>query len=306
MAMLALGIKPGDEVIVPAKTFISTANAVLYCGGTPVFCDVQERTMNMDPDSLKKALTKRTKAVVPVHLAGQPCDMDEITEICEPGSVTIVEDSAHSPYATYKGKCAGTFGKIGVFSFYPDKVLASADGGMVVTDDPETAEKIHLLRNCGRQALGDRHAALIGYNYRMNEFQAALGKCQLGMLDDMIWKRRKLAEHYDIELRGIPDVQTPYTAPDRTHDFYAYMIHVRDARRKRFQSKLAALGVETSIMFEPVYLQRPYVQLFGRRQGLCPVSESLSDEAVSIPLHAGLEPNDLDYVCDSIKKVVAS
>jgi perosamine synthetase len=300
LAMLSIGIGKGDEVIVPAKTFVSTANAVIFSGGTPVFCDVQANTMNMDPDSLRKVITRRTRAVVPVHVAGQPCDMKEIMEICNSKSIDVVEDSAHAPYALYKGKCAGTFGRIGVFSFYPDKVIGSADGGMLVTDDDGIAETIRLLRNCGRTTVGDDNIQLIGYNYRMNEFQAAICQSQLNTLDSMIAKRNELARCYDELLAETQGVVTPFHAPNRTHDFYAYVVWIK-MQREEFRERLKSLGVETSNMFDPIYKFKPYVELYGSRDGLCPVAERISAQTISIPLHTQLSLSDLEYVSKSIK-----
>jgi perosamine synthetase len=306
MAMLALDIKDGDEVILPAKTFVSTANAIVFCRGRPVFCDVDEKTMNMDPVSLKKKITSKTKAVIPVHVAGQPCNMDEIVEICGSNAIHIVEDSAHAPYALYKGRPAGTFGVIGVYSFYPDKVIASCDGGMVVSNDRTVAEKLHLLRNVGRRALGDPEVHMLGYNYRMNEFQAALALEQLNILNDILEKRRFLASYYDELLSNMRTVEIPFLAPNRDHDYYAYIIRLLNTEGQSFQFELSKQGIETSIMFEPVYLHDPYIKLYGDQRGSCPVAERMTYERISIPLHPQLKSSDLDYVVDVIRKTTAA
>ena len=257
--------------------------------------------MNMDPDSLQKSITARTKAVIPVHVAGQPCDMDEIMEICNQRSITVVEDSAHAPHALYKRKYAGTFGKIGVYSFYPDKVVASSDGGMLVTDEEDLAQKIHLLRNCGRKSLGDREVHLIGYNYRMNELQAVLGLHQLESLNEMLEIRKRIAKFYDTNLIGIANLEIPFCAPDRTHNYYAYVVRVHDPICKNFRINLDKLGIETSILFDPVYLFKPYLEKFGKMDGLCPVAEKLTNEMISIPLHPALEESDLEQVCNAVR-----
>ncbi|MDA4118173.1 MAG: DegT/DnrJ/EryC1/StrS family aminotransferase, partial [Thaumarchaeota archaeon] len=304
MSMLALGIKPGDEVIVPAKTFVSTANAPVYCGAKPVFCDVQPDSMNMDPKDLRKLVTTRTRAVIPVHVAGQPCDMDEIMEVCDANSIDVVEDSAHAPYALYKEKVAGTIGKIGVYSFYPDKVIASSDGGMLVTADEELADRLHLLRNCGRRNLREPDIVSIGYNYRMNELQAVLGIHQLKTLDEMLETRRLLARYYDEQLEGMEGIAAPTTAPGRTHDYYAYVVFLEGFDRDAFQAKLAERGIETALMFKPVYLHKPYLDM-GYGPGLCPVAEQISENTVSIPLHPGLSTDDAGYVIDEIKEILS-
>ena len=304
LSMIALGIGRGDEVVVPAKTFVATANAAVYCGARPSFCDVRADTMNMDSESLRKAVANRTKAVIPVHIAGQPCDMDEIREFCDTKSLEVVEDSAHAPHALYKGKFAGTIGKIGVFSFYPDKVIASCDGGMMVTDDDAIHENLLLLRNCGRKGLGDPDVQSIGYNYRMNELQAVLGLRQLEVIDQMLQRRLELAKLYDERLAGVKGIETPVLASDRTHNYYAYVVSVTGVGREKFRRELASRGIETSLMFKPVYLHKPYREM-GYPRGLCPVSERISRTTVSIPLHSGLATDDAEYVCNSIADVLA-
>jgi len=197
-ALLSMGIGKGDEVIVPAKTFISTASAVLYTGATPVFCDVDRDSFNIDTYKINGLITDKTKAIIPVHLAGNMCKMESIMNY----GIPVIEDAAHGHGSDLFGDRAGTIGKMGVFSFYPDKIMASCDGGMVVTDDRLMYKKLRLFRNMGREELGTTNYTELGYNYRMNEIQAILANAQLDILPEMIKIRRLIAKYYDET--GIP------------------------------------------------------------------------------------------------------
>lgn len=300
LAMLALDVQNG-EVIVPSKTFVSTPNAAIYCSAKPVFCDVDPLTYNMDPSSLKKLITKKTKAIIPVHVAGNPCEMDEIMEIADSNSIPVVEDAAHAHGATYKGKKCGTIGKIGVFSFYPDKILSSSDGGAVVTNDKEIADRVHLLRNVGRAALGQYDVLEIGFNYRMNEMQAILVQEQLKHITEMLEKRKLLAQRYDQNLNNIENLGIQAKKEYVSHSYYAYVIRVHGINRETFRAYLKERGVESSPMFEPIYLTTKYLGMYSEyKQGLNPVSEKVSMETISIPLHPGLTLEDVDYVSDVV------
>lgn len=300
IALLALGIASG-EVIVPSKTFVSTANAPIYCGAKPVFCDIDPSTYNMDTNYLKQAITEKTKAIIVVHIAGHPCEMDEIMELAQSRAIPVIEDAAHAHGAEYKNRKCGTIGDIGVFSFYPDKILSSSDGGAVVTNDEKVAEKVHLLRNIGRPALGQYDVLEIGYNYRMNEMQAILANEQLSLLPFMLEKRRTLAERYNRNLKDIDGMIVPYSKPYVRHSYYAYVIRVLGIERIIFKNILLEKGVESSPMFDPVYLSTRYLNMYEEyKAGLNPVSEQVSKETISIPLHPALGESDVDYVSDVI------
>lgn len=298
VALLALGITSG-EVIVPSKTFVSTANAPIYCGAKPVFCDADPSTYNMDINYLKRVITEKTKAIIVVHVAGHPCEMTEIMELARSRSIPVVEDAAHAHGAEYKNRKCGTIGDIGVFSFYPDKILSSSDGGAIVTDDDKIAEKVHLLRNIGRPALGQYDVLEIGYNYRMNEMQAILANEQLSLLPFMLEKRRSLAERYNKNLKEVDGIVIPYSKPYVRHSYYAYVIRVLGIERMTFRNTLLEKGVESSPMFDPVYLSTRYLNMYEEYKiGLNPVSEQISKETISIPLHPALSEDDIDYVSD--------
>jgi len=201
LSLLSSNIKQGDEVIVPPKTFISTANAAIYCNAKPIFCDVDEDSFNLDPKKLQKLITKKTRAIIPVHIGGNICHMDEILEIATKNNLTVIEDAAHAHGATLQKKKAGTFGDLGVFSFYPDKVMASADGGIIVTNNKSHYDQIQLLRNIGRKKMGEYDFTEIGYNYRMNEIQAVIASEQLLQLPKMLKRRRILPQYMILNLK---------------------------------------------------------------------------------------------------------
>ena len=296
LSLLSLDIKKGDEVIVPSKPFISTANAAVYCGAKPVFCDVDEDSFQMDLKSLKKSISKKTKVIIPVHLGGNMCPMNEINEIATKEHIHVVEDAAHAHGATLKHKKAGSFGKIGVFSFYPDKIMASSDGGIIVTNNKNIFEKIKSLRNVGRVNLGKYNFDRIGFNYRMNEIQAIIALEQLKLLPFMLKKRREIASIYSNELSKITEIKPQKIIPDCNPSYYAYILRFLKGNTFVPRNKLKQFGIETSPMFSSIYKMKPYVELFGKQDGLCPISEKLDNQTFTIPLHPGLSRNDIDFV----------
>ena len=305
LSLLALDVKKGDQVIVPAKTFISTANAALYCNATPIFCDVDEYTFQMNPSKLKKLINKNTKAIIPVHLGGNVCPMNEILEIANKENIPIIEDAAHAHGATYNKKNAGNFGLLGVFSFYPDKVMASTDGGMIVTNDSKLAERLELLRNVGRKKLGNHDFSIIGYNYRMNEIQAIFGNEQLRILPYMLKKRRAIADIYNSELNQLSTIQIQKINSNVTSAYYCYIIRLLKGNLKNLRKHLANFNIETSSIFTSIYKTKPYEKIFGKRNGLCPISEILDDQTFTIPLHPGLKQKDIFYIVKYLKKFIS-
>jgi len=303
LSLLSVGIKKNDEIIVPAKTFISTANAALYCNATPKFCDVDESTFQLDPKNLKKLITKKTKAIIPVHIGGNVCPMKEIIEIAEVNNIRIVEDAAHAHGSTLNNKKAGSFGDIGVFSFYPDKVMASSDGGIIVTNNHMIYQKLLLLRNVGRKKIGNYEYSEIGYNYRMNEIQAILALEQLHLLPKMLKKRRQIASVYNMKFKELPNLQIPTILPTVKSSYYAYILRLTKGNLKKTRKKLSSRGIETSPMFFSVYKTEAYEKLFGIRK-LCPISEKLDKQTFTIPLHPGLTNIEVDYVIKQIKNIL--
>jgi perosamine synthetase len=300
ISLLALNIKKGDEVIVPSKTFISTANAVLYCNAKPVFCDVDEETFQINPEKIEKLITKKTKAIIPVHLGGNISPMKEILEISEKNNLKIVEDCAHAHGSTMNNKKSGTFGDVGVFSFYPDKIMASCDGGIIVTNNFRIFEKLQLLRNVGRKQLGQDIFSEIGYNYRMNEIQAILALEQLRILPKMIKRRREVAKIYDDAFKNLNELQTQKVPKFVKNSYYAYILQLKNKNLFTFLDKLTKKEIETSLMFKTIYKHKVYQKNF-KIKNYCPVSEKLDKETFTIPLHAGIKNTEIEFVIKTIK-----
>jgi perosamine synthetase len=300
ISLLGLNIKKGDEVIVPAKTFISTANAVLYCNAKPVFCDVDEDTFQLNPEKLLKLITKKTKAIIPVHLGGNISPMKEILKISHNNNLKIVEDCAHAHGSTMNNKKSGTFGDIGVFSFYPDKIIASCDGGIIVTDNSKVFEKLQLLRNVGRKQLGQDIFSEIGFNYRMNEIQAILALEQLKILPKMIKRRRQVAKIYDDAFKDLSELQSQKIPKNVENSYYAYILRLKNKNLFTFLDKLTKKGIETSLMFKTIYRHKAYQKNFKIRNH-CPISEKLDKETFTIPLHAGIKNEEVEFVINTIK-----
>jgi perosamine synthetase len=301
ISLLALDIKKGDEVIVPSKTFISTANAALYCNAKPIFCDVDEDSFQLNPEKLSKLISKKTKAIIPVHLGGNIAPMKEINEISQKNNLKIIEDCAHAHGSTMKGKKAGTFGDIGVFSFYPDKIMASSDGGIIVTDNLKIYERLQLLRNVGRKQLGQDIFSEIGYNYRMNEIQAILAIEQLKILPKMIKRRRQIAKIYDEAFSNIDELESQKISSLVKSSYYAYILRMKKKNLFKFLDKLALEGIETSLMFKTIYKHKAYQKYFKIKNN-CPISEKLDNETFTIPLHAGIKNEEVEFVINTIRK----
>jgi len=300
ISLLSLGIKKDNEVIVPGKTFISSANVALYCNAKPIFCDVDKFTFQLDPSKIEHLITKKTKVIIPVHLGGNICDMNKIKKIAKKYNLSIVEDAAHAHGATLNDKFAGTFGKIGVFSFYPDKIMASSDGGIIVTNSRQLFDKLILLRNVGRKEIGKYDYTEIGYNYRMNEIQAILAQEQLRLLPKMLKKRREIAKIYDSEFKELSNIRTQKISQNVNSGYYAYIMKLTKGNLGEFRRKLLDKGIETSPMFTTVYKTNAYKKI-EKKNYLCPISEKLDTQTFTIPLHPGLTSKQVNYVIKAIK-----
>lgn len=301
-ALLAAGIGPGDEVIVPAFSFVATASAVLMCGAKPVFADVDEKTFTVDPSQVTERVTPRTRAVIGVHLFGQPCDIEPIQEICESRSLKFIEDAAQAHGAVYKNAKTGSFGHFGCFSFYATKNMITGEGGMVTTSDKSHNERLRLLINHG-QSEKYLHTCL-GYNYRMTDIAAALGIVQLKKLEKFNLRRRKNAEFYDTRL-SVKGLHLPFTGPYRNHVYHQYVIQLTGEfpmNRMTFVEYLKAKGIGSAIHY-PVPLHRQ--PLFGLENDPdpCPVSTRLAGSVLSLPVHPLLDQKELAYICDTINRV---
>lgn len=302
IALKALGMKSGDEVIVPDFTFIATANAVLFQNAKPVFADVDEKTFNIDPDDLLEKITPRTKAVIGVHLFGHPFDVKAIQEICEDHNLFLIEDCAQAHGAEYEGKKVGCFGTVSCFSFYATKNMTTGEGGMVLTNGREIERRLRLIINHG-QDKKYLHTVL-GYNYRMTNIQAAIGIAQLRKLEDFNEKRIRNAEYLNRHLKVA--LETPYKKKDVKHVYHQYVVKIKEdfpMKRNEFINYLSEKGIGIAIHYPlPIHKQLLYRKL-GYPEDLCPVSTELSKVVLSLPVHPALTDEDLRYICETINDV---
>lgn len=317
LALVALGIKPGDEVIVPAFTWVSTANVVLYCGATVVFADVDPVTFNIDPQDLKRRITPRTKAIIPVHLFGLCADMDEIKAIAR--DIPIVEDGACAAGASYKGIPAGGLGTIGCFSFHPRKSVTTGEGGMITTNDDHLAEIISMLRNHGASISEEqRHHGpkpyilpdfnLLGYNYRMTDLQAAVGVVQIKKLDAFIDERQRWADFYTRELSDIDWLRLPSYSSEYKHGWQSYVTFVDESKapmsRNELMEKLQSMGISTRPGTHAVHMLNFYREKYGFKSSDYPGAQAANDYSMAIPLHNRMTEEDYYYVVNALKSLV--
>ena len=298
LALKALGIGQGDEVITVANTAVPTVAAIRAAGATPVFIDVEEDTFLIDATLLGAALTKRTRCILPVHLFGQPADMDAILKIAEQDQIPVIEDCAQAAGATFKGRRAGSFGDVGAFSFYPTKVLGGyGDGGMVITDKERLRAKLRRLRFYGMDEA--YYSEEEGFNSRLDEVQAAILDFKLPKLDDDVRERQRIAEQYTDGLAGVGDITPPSVRPGRTHQFYAYTVRTKD--RDGLRRHLLEHGIETKINYPaPIHLMRGY-SFLAYSPGDLPVTERLAGQILSLPLYPGLPEEAVARIVVSVK-----
>jgi dTDP-4-amino-4,6-dideoxygalactose transaminase len=298
LALLASGVGPGDEVITIPFTFVATTTAILYTGAKPVFVDVDPTTYNMDVSQITSALTKRTKVILPVHLYGHPADMDPILKIAKKKKLTVIEDAAQAHGAEYKGKRVGSIGDMGCFSFYPGKNLgAYGEGGAITTNNPKWARTLRILRDWGAEK--KYHHDLKGYNYRLEALQGAFLRVKLRHLEKWTQARRNLAKQYDAKLKSA-GVQTPEVSTQVRHVYHVYA--VMTAKRDPLKKYLEDKGIQTNIHYPiPVHLQKAYKEL-GYKKGDFPVTESLCQKTLSLPLYPEMGPSQVDEVAKAIQQ----
>lgn len=299
ISLVACGVQPGDEVIVPSFTFFATAGAVARIGATPVFVDIDPLTFNIDPQKIKAAITDKTKAIIPVHLYGQMADMDEIMEIANQHNLSVVEDAAQAIGAEYKGKKPGELGTTCCFSFFPTKNLGGyGDGGMIVTNNEDLAEKMSVIRVHGSKPKYYHH--VLGYNSRLDEMQAAILNVKLPHLNDWSKQRRDKADYYTglLNEKLGDKVKTPFIKEDHYHIFHQYTIRVE--KRDELQQYLRENGVATMVYYpKPLHLQPVFSEL-GYKEGDLPVTEKACEEALSLPMFPELKPEQQEYVVSKI------
>ena len=309
--LLAYDLKQGDEVIVPSFTFIATANAPLFVGAKPVFAEIEDRTYGLDPEDVKKRITPKTKAIIPIHYGGCPCLIRELKEIAEDRNLLLIEDAAESLGAKINDKKVGTFGDSAMFSFCQNKVISTGEGGAITTDSKEVYEKLKLIRSHGRLETQDYFSSTeymdyitLGYNFRMPTMNAALGLSQLKKIDKVIKMRRDKAEYMTKKLSRIKEITLPTAPPDYFHVYQMYTIRIDGTRqiRDRLIQYLGDKGISTKVYFEPVHLSYFYKNKFGFKRGDLPITERLSDQVLTFHTHPLLKNEEIDYISEEIDK----
>ncbi|MDP3562930.1 MAG: DegT/DnrJ/EryC1/StrS family aminotransferase [Methanoregula sp.] len=301
-ALLAADIGHGDEVIVPSFSFIATASAVLMCGAKPIFCDVNDQTYTINPEQLEERVTPRTRAVIGVHLYGQPFDIEGVQKVCELHNLKLIEDAAQAHGALYNGSKVGSFGHFGCFSFYATKNMITGEGGMVTTDEKAYAERLRLIISHG-QSVKYVHTRL-GYNYRMTDMAAALGIVQLKKLDKFNLRRRKNADFYNANL-SVKGLVSPYVAPGMHHVYHQYVIRLTEEfpmKRDAFMDYLKSKGIGSAVHY-PIPIHRQPMFGLMNYPDPCPVSTRLSSSVLSLPVHPLLDQKELAFICDTINRV---
>lgn len=309
--LLAYDLKRGDEIIVPSFTFIATANAPLFVGTKPVFAEIEDRTYGLDPEDVKKRITPKTKAIIPIHYGGCPCLIRELKEIAEDHNLLLIEDAAESLGAKINDKKVGTFGDSAMFSFCQNKVISTGEGGVITTDSKEIYEKLKLIRSHGRLETQDYFSSTeymdyvtLGYNFRMPTMNAALGLSQLKKIDKVIKMRRDKAEYMTKKLSRIKEITLPTAPPDYFHVYQMYTIRIDGIRqiRDRLIQYLGGKGISTKVYFEPVHLSYFYKNKFGFKRGDLPVTERISDQVLTFHTHPLLKNEEIDYISEEIDK----
>ena len=318
MACMAIGIKPGDEVIVSSITFAASSNCVLYCGGTPVFADIRSDTYNIDVEDVKRKITDRTKAIVAVDFTGQAVELDELKKICKEHNLYLIEDAAHSIGTKYNGKPIGSIADITTFSFHPVKTVTAGEGGACMTNDEELFKRLSLARTHGitknpelmvRESEGPWYYEQVdlGYNYRITDFQAALLLSQLTKLEKFSDRRKEIRKMYDAAFSEMPEVFVQKQIPESDTTQHLYILRLNPDRlkctRREFFDAFAAEGFGPQVHYIPVYWH-PYYEKIGYKKGLCPIAEATYEQILSIPFYPALTDADVEDTIKAIKKVV--
>ena len=299
LAMIALGIGPGDEVIVPSLTYISSVNAIVYVGATPVFIDSLPDTWQMDPDDLKRKISVRTKAVMAVHLYGHPCEIELINEICKSNGLFLIEDCAEALGSKYGDRHVGTYGDISTFSFYGNKTITTGEGGMVVTNDETLFDRSVHFKGQGLAKHRQYWHDVIGYNYRMTNICAAIGLAQLEQIDGFLKRKKEIAQFYGKNITN-PKIEFHHEKPGLTHSYWMCSILTPNSSlREQLRENLAEEGIETRPLFYPVHTMPMYSQKYLK----IPVAESLGWRGINLPSYPGLSDEDLSLICGIINQL---
>lgn len=301
----AYGVRD-HEVIVPSFTFIATVNSVKMAGGIPVFADIEDRTFGLDPEDVNNRISKKTKAILPVHYAGCPCDIGPLKEIADDNNLLLIEDAAEALGSKRKNRMSGTFGSAAMFSFTPSKIVSTGEGGAIVTDDDQITRKLRLIRSHGRESYKNEHKKLVqeyvdhGYNFRLSSMQAAIGIAQMEKIDYLIRRRREIALSYNDRLSRSASVRTPEEPDGNYHIYQMYSILLEDrSTRDDLKDYLKENGIDSRVNFEPIHLSPYYSSTLGYEVTL-PITEDVSDRILSLPIYPDLMEADIDRISCSI------
>jgi len=316
-AMFALGIQPGDEVIVPAMTFAASANCVVYQGGTPVFADVESGTLLLDPAKAEEKITSRTKAIVAVDYSGQSCDYDSLRSFAVVKGLGLVDDACHAVGGSYKGRPVGSLADLNTFSFHPVKHFTTGEGGMITTDENRLAQRMRTFRNHGittdhrqRSEEGSFFYEMVdlGFNYRLTDFQCALGLSQLRKLPQFVRRRQQIAARYDAAFFDMPAVQPLSVRADVSHAYHIYVVQFDlnqlTANRATIFAALRAEGLGVNVHYIPIHYHPFYRERFGTGPGLCPIAEAAYERLITLPIFSAMSDADADDVIEAVDKVV--
>jgi len=312
-AYAVAGIKPGDEIITTPLTFAATANTIIFCGGKPVFADIKEDTLNIDPKEIEKKITKKTKAIVPVDFAGHPCDYDEILKIAKKYKLLIIEDAAHALGSEYKEKKIGNFADLTILSFHPVKTITTGEGGMILTSNKNFYERLKILRHHGivkKPEKGGWYYEIknLGYNFRLTDFQCALGISQLKKINKFIERRREIVTQYNQAFKNIREIITPTERSYVKSAWHIYLIQLRldklKASRKKIFEALQKERIGVQVHYLPLHLQPFYMKKFGYKIGDFPIAERYYQRAITLPLFPKMTNKDVNDVIRSVKKII--
>ncbi len=319
LALEALGISAGDEVLLPSMTFAATGEVVVHHRARPVLVDCRPDTLNIDPEDLQRKITSRTKAVIPVHYGGQPCNMDRIREIARSHNLKVIEDAAHALPARYGDQTIGTIGDVTCFSFYANKTITTGEGGMITTDNDQLAERMRMMTLHGISkdawkrfsAEGSWYYEILapGYKANMTDIAAALGICQLDRCDEFWEARRRCAQSYNAAFADVPEVAVPHVELDRQHAWHLYVIQLQLDRlsidRNAFIQELNGAGVGASVHYTPLHMHPYYRDTFSYQPDDLPNAKAAYERIISLPIYPTLSETDQNYVVDTVKRIVA-
>lgn len=311
-ACFAANIKSGDEVITSPITFAASANCILYCGGKAVFADINPDTYNIDYNDIKNKITSKTKAIIPVHFTGQPCDMDEILKIAKEYNLIVIEDAAHALGAKYKGKLIGSMSDMTIFSFHPVKHITTGEGGMITTNDKKLYERLSLFRNHGitrdpklmnnNEGYWYYEQLDLGYNYRITDIQCALGISQMKKLDTFIKRRKEIATKYNLAFKANQNIIIPKQNEFADSSWHLYVIKLKNKNRRKVFENLRNNNIGVNVHYIPVY-KHPYYQNNGYKNVYCPNAEDYYEHAISIPIFPKMTDSEVDYVIDKLENI---